>query len=119
MQSLEQAGVAQAEFQEQVQGYVRFSDIARRLNISRQLCDLVFKRAVKKQLITEERLKRWKASYKSRTTRAEFALLRTHEAWLKAEADTLGISWHDVLNRALNEHIHNQNSCPPPTPPAS
>ena len=98
--------VTQAQHQERVQGYVRFSDIAKSLNISRQRCDLLFKRAIYEDLITEEQLRIWKESYKLRTTRAEFALLRTHEAWLKSEAERLDLSWHDVLNRVLQQHIH-------------
>ena len=111
--TLEETCVSIAQFQENVQGYVRFSDITKATQISRQVCDLVFKRAVKQELITEEQLQRWKQSYKLRTTRAEFALLRSHETWLKQEADELGISWHDLLNRVLKDHIHNLQSHDP------
>ena len=111
--TLEESCVHLAEYQESLQGYVRFSDISKTLKVSRQLCDLAFKRAVRDKLITEHQLKHWKASYKARTVRAEFALLRTHEAWLKSEAAVQGISWHDLLNRVLNEHIHNQTHANP------
>lgn len=106
--TLEESCVHLAQYQESIQGYVRFSDISKTLKVSRQLCDLAFKRAVRDKLITEQQLKRWKASYKSRTVRAEFALLRTHEAWLKSEAAVQDISRHDLLNRVLNDYIHNQ-----------
>lgn len=111
--------VAQAQHQFEIQGYVRFSDITKAEGVSRQRTDQGFQQAVKNKLITEEQLKDWKQSYKLRTTRAEFALSRTNEKWLKDQASQLDLSWHDVLNRVLHAHIHNENSCLHPTAPAS
>lgn len=102
--------VALARHQEKVQGYVRFSDITKAEGVSRQRTDQGFQQAVKHQLITEEQLKEWKQSYKLRTTRAEFALLRSHEEWLKAEADRLNLSRHDLLNRVLLTYIHHHHA---------
>lgn len=111
--------VAQAQHQLEVQGYVRFSDITKAEGVSRQRTDQGFQQAVKNKLITEEQLKEWKQSYKLRTTRAEFALSRSNEKWLKDQASQLDLSWHDVLNRVLQQHIHNGNSCQHPTAPTS
>lgn len=103
--------VAQAHHQEEVQGYVRISDITKAVGVSRQRTDQALTEAVKQGLITEEQRVSWKQSYQLRTTRAEFALSLSNEAWLKDQAKKLDLSWHDVLNRVLHAHIHNENSC--------
>lgn len=119
MLSFAERCVAIAHHQWEVQGYIRFSDITKSQGVSRQRTEQGFDQAVKNNLITEEQLKEWKQSYKLRTTRAEFALSHTNEKWLKDQASELDLSWHDVLNRVLHAHIHNQNSCLHPTHPTS
>lgn len=110
MQTFAERIVAQAQHQMEVQGYVRFSDIYKAEGVSRQRVDQVFQSAVKNALITAEQLKDWKQSYKLKTVRAEFALTRTNEKWLKDQAQLLGMSWHDLLNRVLHHHIHNDHA---------
>ena len=99
--------VAQATHQMAVQGYVRVPDITKACGVSKQRTNQGFDQAIKAKLATEEQVKEWKQSYQLRTTRVEFRLASENEAWLKAEAARLDISWHDLLNRVLKHHIHN------------
>lgn len=102
------AVVTQAEHQMDVQGYVRFSDIWKATNMSRQRIDQVLQSAVKSGAITQDKLNEWKASYsKSNIIRSEFALTKANKAWLVSHSEELGISTHDLLNRILREHCSN------------
>ena len=111
--------VAQAHHQMEVQGYVRVPDITKAEGVSKQRTNQGFDQAIKTKLVTEEQVKEWKQSYQLRTTRVELRLSSENEAWLKSEAARLDLSWHDLLNRVLFAHIHNQNSCQHPTAPTS
>ena len=98
--------VAQAHHQMEVQGYVRVPDITKAEGVCKQRTNQGFDQAIKNKLATEEQVKEWKQSYKLRTTRVEFRLSSENEAWLKDQASQLDLSWHDVLNRVLKQHIH-------------
>ena len=101
--------VAQAIHQMEVQGYVRVPDITKACGVSKQRTNQGFDQAIKNKLATEEQVKEWKQSYQLRTTRADIRLSSENEDWLKTEAARLDLSWHDLLNRVLKQHIHHQN----------
>ena len=93
-----------------VQGYVRFTDIAKAENLCRQRIDQAFHQAVKSGLISEDQRILWRHSYKLGVTRTEFAISHTNLEWLKQQGEDLNLSVHDVLNRVLHDHIHSQST---------
>jgi|GEM_PF-5835521 len=106
-QTLAERVVAQAVHQEEVQGYVRMSDIHKAEGVSRQRVDQAFGQAVNNLLITKQQLEDWKQSYQKRTVRNEWCLTKANAAWVKQQAEELDLSIHDVLNRVIQLHIHN------------
>ena len=106
-QTLAERVVAQAIHQEEVQGYVRMSDIWKAENVSRQRIDQSLAQAVNNKLITKQQVEDWKQSYSKRTVRNEWCLTKANAAWLKQQAEELDLSIHDVLNRVIHLHIHN------------
>ena len=88
-----------------VQGYVRFSDIWKSMNLSRQRIDQILQSAVDDGHITKTELSEWKSSYMTNTRRTEFALEKSNKAWIESQVKELGLSPHDVINRVLRHHI--------------
>ena len=101
---------AQCKHQLSVQGYVRFSDIAKVEGLSRQRIDQALRQAVEKGLISEDQRILWRHSYKLGVARLDFAVTHSNLEWLKQQGEELNLSVHDVLNRVLHTHIHSQST---------
>ena len=110
MSSLIQRCIEQAHHQEAVQGYVRVSDISKAVGYSRQAVDKAFRKAVANGQLSEEQLTDWKQSYALRTTRITAQLSHANNAWLTEHAKRLDLSWHDYLNRVLQNYIHKNHA---------
>lgn len=97
---------AQCEHQIAVQGYIRFSDIAKAENISRQRVDAALLQAVSNGLISDDQRMLWRHSYRLSVVPTKVSITHSNLEWLRQQAEDLDLSMHDVLNRALHQHIH-------------
>jgi len=98
-----------AEHQMAVQGYVRWADIAKAEGVSRQSVAQNLKAAVDRGHTTEVRADILRKSMQNNLVRHEYVLTESNRQWLLDQAEALNLSHHDVLNRVLLNHIHNDN----------
>ena len=102
--------IEHAEHQMLVQGYVRWSDIAEALGISRQRVAQCLESAVKSGHTTAVRADILRKSMQKSLVRHEYVLTESNRQWLLDQAEALNLSHHDVLNRVLLNHILNDHA---------
>ena len=102
--------IEHAEHQMLVQGYVRWSDIAEALGISRQRVAQCLEAAVKSGHTTAVRAEILRKSMQTNLVRHEYVLTESNRQWLLDQAEALNLSHHDVLNRVLLNHILNDHA---------
>ena len=93
--------VAQCEHQMEVQGYVRFTDIATAENVTRSRIGQGLNEAVTHKLISDEQAKAWSSSYQHNTRPWEFRISKRNYQQILDIGEALNLSPHDVVNRVL------------------
>ena len=93
-----------------VQGYVRWTDIAKAVNVNQSRISAVKKQMLSQNLCTPEDLSIWNQSLVSNTTRVDIKLNTKNLQVLKAKAEALNLNWVDVLNRLLYEYTSTEEN---------